>query len=253
MNWLDLGLILFILIFIIIGFKKGFMTSILSNFSFKINAILSFFLCKPVAFLLNRIFNLEGSIASHYSSNLLSASPDFATNLIEIPSEKLGGFVENTINQSGLSSFANRLTDLFLNNNSLYLKLHDSGLESRTLAEIISSSYANFFTTIISFAFSILLIYLIVFILRLITNKLRTIGFIKLVDNTFGIFYGLFQCLLTFIILSLIIKLMSGMQFMTGVVNYINSSAIGNLIYGQINSFIDNYLNFKDLFNSIFK
>ena len=47
MNWLDLGIILFIIIFLVIGLKKGFMTSLISNFSFKINALLSFFLCKP--------------------------------------------------------------------------------------------------------------------------------------------------------------------------------------------------------------
>lgn len=252
MNWLDLVLILLILIFLFIGFKKGFMTSVLSSFSFKINAIISFFLCKPLSIVLNKLFNIETLISNNYASKLISSSTDFSVNLLDIPSADLGSFVSNTINKSNLSNFTNSLTNLFLNNNSLYSTLHDSNHTTRTLADIISSAYGNFFITIISFISSILLIYLFVLLLRFITNKLRSIGFIKTVDNIFGIFFGLFQCFLFFIILSLIIKLMSGLSFMSGVINYINSSAIGDFIYGQISSFIDNYLNLNILFDSIF-
>ena len=46
MNWLDLALILFISIFLIIGIKKGFMSSFLSSFSFIAVAIGAFFLYK---------------------------------------------------------------------------------------------------------------------------------------------------------------------------------------------------------------
>ncbi len=253
MNWLDLGIILCVLIFLIVGFKRGFMTSLLSSFSFKINAILSFFLCRPIASILNKIFNLESSIASSYAARLSAASPDFSVNLLDIPSEELSSFISNTIDKSGLSTFTNRLTNLFLNKDSLYTTLHDSGHTSRTLSDIISSAFGNFFLTIISFITSIILIYLIVLLLRVITNKLRTIGFVKAVDNTFGLLYGLFQCFIVLVILSFIIKLLSALSFMQGVTTYINSSAVGNFIYGQINSFVDNYLNFGSLFNSMFK
>ena len=253
MNWLDFGLIIFAVIFLIIGLKRGFMTTILSSFSFSINLILSFFLCKPAASLLNGVFNLEGSIAGHYSSKLIQASSDFSINLLDISQNDLGSFVSNTINKSGLPDFANRLTNLFLNNSSLYSTLHESSHTSRTLADIMSSAYANFFTTIISFVTCVVLIYIIVWILGLIVNKLRTIGFIKVVDNILGLFYGLFRCFLVLIIISLVIKLMSPLSFMSGVISYINSSAIGKFIYGQLSSFIDNYLNFSDILKLIFK
>lgn len=253
MNWLDLGLIVFAIIFLIIGLKRGFMTTILSSFSFTINLILSFFLCKPMTNFLNGIFNLEGSIATSYSSKLIEASSDFSVNLLDIPESDLSSFVGNTINKSGLSNFTNRLTDIFLNRDTLYSTLHGSEHTTRTLAEIISSAYAGFFTTIISFVTCIFLIYIIVWILGLIVNKLRTIGFIKVVDNILGLFYGLFRCFIFLIIISLIIKLMSPLSFMSGVITYINSSAIGSFIYGQLSSFIDNYLNFADILKLIFK
>lgn len=253
MNWLDFGLIIFAIIFIIVGLKRGFMTTILSSFSFSINLILSFFLCKPMSNLLNGIFNLEGSIAGNYSSKLIQASSDFSVNLLEIPESNLSSFVENTINKSGLSNFANKLTNLFLNNNSLYSTLHNSSYTVRTLADIISSAFANFFTTIISFILCVIIIYIVVWILGLIVNKLRTIGFIKAVDDILGLIYGLFRCFISLIIISLVIKLISAFSFMSGVINYIHSSAIGNFIYGQISSFIDNYLNFSDIIKLIFK
>ena len=52
MNWLDLALVLFVIIFIIIGIKKGFMTSVLSNFSFGAIAIAAF--SRP-----NQLFNMD--------------------------------------------------------------------------------------------------------------------------------------------------------------------------------------------------
>lgn len=253
MNWLDLGLILFIILFIFIGFRKGFMTSLLSSFSFKINAIISFFLCKPISFLLNKIFNLKNIIANNYASKLIESSADFSKNLLEIPEGEFNSFISNTINNSGFSNFTNKLTNLFLNKSSLYSTLQNSNYSSRTLSDIISTAYASFFVTIISFVTSILLIYFIVWILGIITTKLREIGFIKIVDNILGVFYSLFRCLLIFIVLSLIIKLLTVFSFMSTIINYINSSAIGRFIYGQINNFIDNYLNFSDLFHSIFK
>lgn len=249
MNWLDLGLIICALVFIIIGIKRGFMTSLLSSFSLKINAILSFFLYKPISFVFNKLFNLESAIATHYASQLTNASSDFTTNLLEISETELTSFVGNTINKSGLSDFTNKLTNLFLNKPSLYSTLHSSSHTSRTLSDIISTSYASFFLTIISFITSILLLYFIVWILGIVVTKLRTIGLVKFVDNFLGLFYSLFRLLIILIILSLVIKLMSPLSFMSNVINYINSSAIGGFIYGQLNLFIDNFLNFNELIN----
>ena len=253
MNWLDAGLIILILIFVIVGLKKGFMTSILSTFSFKINAVLSFFICKPIAFIYNKLFNLENLISNNYANRLINSSVDFSKNLLDIPESELSSFVSNTINNSGLSGFTNKLTELFINNNDLYSTLHNSSHTSRTLADIMSSAYANFFLTIISFITSLILLYFIVWFLGVIVNKLRTIGFIKAVDNFLGLAYGLFRCFLCLIIVCLLIKLISGISFMSNVISYINSSAIGGFIYGQINIFIDHYLNIGDILKLIFK
>ena len=252
MNWLDLALFIFIAILLIVGIKKGFMTSVLSNFSFSINAILSFFLCKPIGWIYNKC-GLGNAIASSYAEKFITKSANFSRNLLELSEEALPDFVSYTLSEGGFSKFTKTLFEWFLNKPSLYNTLHSSGHTSRTISDILSTTYSSFFVTIISFVTSIILLYLIVWLFKMLVNKLRQIGFVKFVDNFLGALYGLFRCFLILIIVCLVIKLLSPFAFMESVTAYISDSFFGNLIYDQINSFIDNYLGFQDIINVVFK
>lgn len=252
MNWLDLVLLLFIIIFIIIGIKKGFMTSVLSNFSFGAIAIAAFFLYKPIASLLNNIFNLEGSIFNSYYDKLTAFSPDFERNLLSLEKSQLRPFIKSTLNSGAIPFIPKIMFQLFLNTRSLYSKLHSSGLESRNLGEIVSSSYANFFTTIISYIIIFIILCLVVLLFKLLIDKLRTIGFVKIVDNILGALYGALRCFLILVVICFIIKLMSPISFMKPVTNYISNSFFGNIIYGQITNLLDNFLGYTDIIKSIF-
>lgn len=253
MNWLDLAIFLFLIIFIIIGIRKGFMSSILSNFTFGVNALISFFLCKPISFVYNKWFGVGNAISSSYKERLLSSSDNFAVNLLSLEKAELNTFVKDTINSGNMSGFEKSMFRTFINKSSLYDTLQSSGHTSRSLADIISSAYSHFFVTIIAFVTSIVLVYLVVLLFRLLVNKLREHGFIKAVDNIFGAVYGVFRCLLCFIGICFVIKLISPLSFMKPVTNYISQSFSGNLIYSQINTFLDNYLNFNDIITFISK
>lgn len=252
MNWLDLGIVLFAAILIIIGIKRGFMKSFISHFSGILNLLLSIFLVKPFQWFFNKCFGLGDAIANHYSKDLLEASEDFGVNLLTIEEDGLRSFVSNALDQSGLAKIPRFFYDVFMNNKSLYSKLHESGLESRTLAQIISESLSNFFTTIIAFVTAFAFLYLVILLINLLVKKLREIGFVKVVDNTLGALYGLFQCFIVLIIICLILKLMSPFSFMDSVTNYINGSLIGRFIYSPINDFISNYLNLGELMRQLF-
>lgn len=252
MNWLDLGLILFITILLIIGIKKGFMTSVLSNFSFGMNALLSFFLCKPISHIYNWM-GVGGAISKSYAERALAASADFGTNLIGMSQETLSEFVSSTIDKGGFGGISKSMFKLFINKPTLYEELNASGHTTRSLADIISSSYSSFFVTIISFVTSVALLYLTVFLISLLVKKLREIGFVKVVDTTLGALYGLFKCFIVLVGICIVIKLLSPISFMSSVTNYISESFFGKLIYNQVNAFIDNYLSFSDIIKVIFK
>ena len=253
MNWLDLALIVFIIALIIVGIKMGFMSSVISHFSLGLNAFLSFFFCKPISYIYNNWFKLGGAIASSYKERLLASSAEFGTNLLEIPKSELGKFVRETINAGDMSGLEKFMFKTFINKSTLYDELHASSHATRSLSDIISSSYSTFFVTIIAFVTSMLILFGIVLLIKLLIKKLRQVGFVKIVDNTLGAMYGLFRALLVLVGLSLIIKLMSPLSFMNAVTNYINGSFLGRLIYGQINSFFDNFLSFKDIIALITK
>ena len=252
MNWIDLGVLIFAIILIVVGIKRGFMTSVINHFSGTLNLLLSFFLYKPIQWCFNRWFGVGDAIARHYSKDLIAECPDFAINLMDIPKNDLRKFVSGALRESGLSGVPRFFYNVFMNNNSLYSKLHNSGLESRTLAQIVSESLSAFFTTIIAFVTAFALLYLIIWLITLLVKKLREVGFIKAVDNTLGALYGIFQGFLILIIVCLVLKLMSPFHFMDAVETYINGSLSGRFIYAPINEIIDNYLNFGDLIRQIF-
>lgn len=252
MNWLDLALVLFAIIFIIIGIKKGFMTSVLSSFSFGAIAIAAFFLYRPILSLLNNWFGLENAMFDSYYDKLVAHSSDFEVNLIGLEKADLRPFVRSTLKCGAIPFIPRIMFNLFLNNRSLFAKLQDSGLESRNLGEIVSSSYASFFSVLIAFAITYILICLIVLLFKFIVNKLRNIGFVKVVDDILGSLYGVFRCFIILVIVSVIINLLAPMSFMEPVINYINGSFLGNLIYGQVNNIIDNLLGYSDIVLAIF-
>ena len=256
MNWLDLGIIIFLIIFVIVGIKRGLINSVLANFSLGVNCLISFFLCRPVKYIIGHWFKLSSTLYNHYMVGFegLEQNANLTANLMTVPEESLRSTVDLAINEGQLSFIPKTMFKLFLNKRNLYETLHtaDPMPESRTVAEIISQAYSNFFVTLIAFAITLTVVFVTVKLCQLLVKKLRTIGFVKVVDNSLGALYGVFRCFIVLIVICTIIKFMSSFSFMTGVINYINSSLFGQFIYAQINDFVDNYLSFSDVIASIF-
>lgn len=258
MNWLDLGIFVLVVVFIILGIKRGLMSSVLSNFSLSLNCLFSMFLSHPIAFIFNKLFKIGPSIQSHYYNSFLAKEQNtyLFKNLVEVYNKEGAAVLKDTvttaINEADLNGVPKTMFKMFLNKKNLGETLTNAGYESRTVADIISQSYAKFFVTIISFLTALAIVYLLVFIFKKLATKLRTVGFVKGVDNTFGAFYGVFRCFIALVIACCIIKVLSPFSFMNGVINYINGSLFGKLLYGRINDFINNYLSFSDIVSSIF-
>ena len=124
MNWLDLGILIFALILIIIGAKRGFMTSVINHFSAFINILLSIFLYKPIGNLLEKWFGMSTAITNHYSNKLLESSADFGVNLLTVPQESLHDFVSTTMDASGIKKVPRFFYNIFMNNSSLYIRCY---------------------------------------------------------------------------------------------------------------------------------
>ena len=188
-NWLDLGIIIVSLVLIIISIKRGFMSSVLSNFNLSTNAFISFLLCKPIRLLLN-YFGAGEAIRSSYMDKLVSSNARFATNLIELSESELPSFVSSTIQDSNLTGVSKFMFGRYANTKNLYTALHESGLETRTLGDIVSESLSRFFITVISFVAALILVYIALKIIENVVEKLRKIGAVRFVDGLLGAIYG---------------------------------------------------------------
>lgn len=252
MNWLDLGIIVFVIIFIVIGVKRGLMTSVLSNFSLSVNCLISVFFHKPIAFIFNKLFRIGPAIYNHFNEKFLAKSVNLATNLMTVSKDNLKSVVTMAINDGEFGFFQKTMFKVFINKKNLYDTLQSKGYESRTVANIIAQTYSSFFVTILAFVTSLIILYGLVFIFTKCSEKLRENGSVKIVDNSLGAIYGLFQCFISLIIICLIINLLSPFNFMDSVINYINGSFFGRFLYKIINEFMNNYLSFSDIISSIF-
>ena len=251
MNWLDIGIIIVCLILIIISIKRGFMSSVLSNFNLSTNAFISFFLCKPIKILINHFGGGEAIRAAYYEK-LVASNACFETNLIGLAESELPTFVSSTLENSSLTGVSKFMFRRYANTSTLYSTLQESGLETRTLGNIVSESLSKFFITVISFVVALILVFIVLKVIEKLVEKLRKIGAIRVVDGLLGAVYGAFRCLILFTVLCVIIKLMSPLSFMKSVTDYISSSMFGKVIYDQINTFIDRYLNFQQIIQSVF-
>lgn len=241
MNWIDAILLVILIVFVSIGFWKGFIFSILSMFSAFINFVLAIFLTRPVTNLLNSWFGLEGGLTNAFSNKITSMGEGFSTNLVGMTDSEISTHVSSTLKESNFP-----MQNLF--KSMLNIKADQiADKTSLTLNDILSKSLGSFFSLIISFVIVFLLIYLVLWIISLISKKAKEVDGIRIVDRLLGVVFGLVKGALTIAFVFAILSFFSEDGVLEPVFNYINNSAIGSWAYQNINTLVDKYLNFDTL------
>ena len=245
MNWIDIGIIAVLLIFICIGFWKGFIFSILSLFGTFINFIISLVLTKPTYLLLNKWFKLESAIQSKLTKSISSMNDGFNSNLLEMSNSEANNHISKTLNDSDFP--LNKLFDKLIN-----IKTENiTNKEELTLTNILSESLSKFFSLAISFVVIFALIYLILFLLTIITKKIKEIETIRVTDRILGVLFGIINGSITIIFIIGFIALFREDGIFESIINYIKDSTIGGFAYTYINQFIDKYITLENVVKTI--
>lgn len=247
MNWIDVAIIVILLIFIGVGFWKGFIFSILSMFGTFINFVISIILTKPTSLLLNNWFHLETAIENKLTKSIAGMNEGFNTNLIGMSKSEISKHVSTTLENSDFP--LNNLFDKLININPDKVS-HKSEL---TLNHILSDSLSKFFTLIISFAIIFALIYLILFIITIVTKKIKEIESIRITDRILGVLFGAIKGAITIIFIIGFIALFKEDGIFDSVVLYIKDSTIGGFAYSHINTFVDKYITLENVVKTIKK
>lgn len=238
MNWIDIGIIVILIVFIAIGFWKGLIFSLLSVFSTFVNFCISIFLARPITNLLNNWFGMESSMCKGFMSKFSSATPLFDTNMVGMTKSEISSHISKTLSE-GKVPFKKLL--------SAMIKISPEQIEAKescTLNEILSKSFSAFFSLIIGFIISFAIIYLILWIISLLTNKAREIDGIRITDRILGVLFGLIKGFLFVAFLFSILSFFNEDGSLKSVFDYINQSQLGSWIYNVVKTLVDKYLNF---------
>lgn len=245
MNWIDLIILIILVVFVAVGFWKGFIFSILSMFSFFINFAISLFLTRPVTNLLNSWFGLESGLTNAFSNKILSMGEGFSTNLVGMTDSEISSHVSKTLESADFPF--KRMFEGMLNIKADQI----ADKASLTLNDILSKSLGSFFSLIISFIIIFLLIYLVLWIISLISKKAKQVDGIRIVDRILGVLFGLVKGFLSIAFVFAILSFFSEDGLLKEVFSYINQSAIGSFIYQNVNTLVDTYLNFDTLSKAV--
>lgn len=241
MNWIDIIIIAIMLVFIAIGFWKGFIFSILSIFSAFINFVISILLTRPVTNLFNSWFGLEGALTKGFEGKLTSMHDGFNLNMVGMTDSQISTHISTTLEESNFP-LKNMFEKLLTVNSE---KIADQ--TSITLNDILSNSLGSFFSLIISFVIIFIIIYLILFLISKISKKAKEIDGIRITDRILGVVFGIVKGALVVIGLFAILSFFKEDGALEPVFKYISNSEMSSWIYSNINTLVDKYITLDNI------
>lgn len=198
----DLIIVIAILSFVFIGYKKGLTGSLLKLLSFVISIILAFVLYKPV-------------------SNLIIEKTQISDTIKSTLAEKVGieNNTENADSDIPKSMMENINADIE----------HATEEAKARVVDDSTKTVVNLLSALIVF----LLVRLILFIVSIFVNQITKLPILKQVDQIGGIAYGLLEGVVIVYIVLGIISLTSVLWNESSIVTAVTKSALGNTLYNN--------------------
>lgn len=203
----DLIIVATILLFILLGYKKGLTGSLIKLASFAIALVLAFMLYKPVASMVMENTQIDENIQSKIIDTFGVEVEQKENNESKMPTTMLED----------------------INNN-----IENATAEARN--EIVETTAKETSITIIYFGSGLAIFIItrfVLFIISLFAKGITSLPILKQVDKAGGIIYGAVEGLVIIFILLSIISLMSVVWIDNPVILAIDKSSIGNMLYNN--------------------
>lgn len=204
----DLIIIAVLVLFISIGYKRGFTGSLIKLASFAIALVLAFVLYKPVA----NIVRENTSIDEKIESSIIDT----------FSKEKDEEEVENTENlpESIVQNISN--------------EIENATIDARNnIVEQTAKSTTNTIINVGSGLVIFIAVRFILFIVSLFVREITKLPIIKQIDKTGGIIYGLIEGMVIIFIILGIISLTSIVWSNNVMVTAVTKSTIGEILYNN--------------------
>lgn len=216
--WVDIAILGIILLFAIVGLIKGFMKTLLSFAGTVLAIVLAYFLTKPV------VTALAGSnIESFVSEKVLSVLSGIGGMMTtEIPSyEVLVELLSASVPVYVAESLANSISEYI------------GTAADQTLAELLTPGLTNIVLNIIVFIILFIAFMIVFAILKSVAKAFKSIKIIDFIDKVLGFALGAILGVAFVYFVLLIFTFLTGMEGITPIIDAINTSKIGSIMYNQ--------------------
>ena len=226
MNVIDIVLICALVLFGLIGFAKGFLTTLLSFVGSLLSIVASTFVAKPLAGLLNSWFHIGVGIGNAVSGQIGEFFTEFAS---ATGSEILA----NHCSASGMLKAA---FQFLINPDTTYTR--------DEVINTIGTSTGNIATIAIALIVSFILIKIIILILAKIFDAAKKkSSAINGLDKFLGFITGLVKCFIIYSVLCIIASLLQNIPAVASALDTVfNGSNVAKPIYDFITNLTQSYL-----------
>lgn len=193
-GYIDIGIIVFALIMLIIGWKCGFLNVLLKIANFLCSLIMSFVLCPKFADFLGLFF--KEPIYNHYY-NKVWASEKLQALTSEADAQ---GQIQAVLQDSGVPKFIAKIL-------SKQITVDDMETFKEQIASGFGNTVSKIILTVIAFFVLLIGLTIIFFILKKILNKFRENKAFKYIDGTLGL---IFYTVLAFAIVTILMAIAHG-------------------------------------------
>jgi len=187
---LDIAIVLVLVIFAIIGLKKGFLHQVLSLFSWVVCIFVAVLVAKYVAGWINGIYNFSGLIGGKIEESLIKSNEFFAktvSSFENFPAE--GGGAKNIINSipEGTNGFLSQIIKLVFTHSSVDMA------SEQTIASFVGASLGHISMVIISGILVFIVLMIVVALLRKLIDKIAKTKIIGGLNKILGVVLGLIK------------------------------------------------------------
>lgn len=245
-GWLDVGILLLVLFFVLIGMWRGLVGSLVKLLGGVVRFVLAVLLTKPIVKLIS-LTSLNEQMFGKLTIKYSGISDKFNVNLVGMGESELNTFVREALADAKIPRiFRGMLQNFFGVSPELI-----ATKESVTLAELMGVAVGNIILLAITFV--------VLFVVFWLFSKLAAKWSIKhsrkhtvfaKANKWLGGAFGFVRALIVLFIVFVGISILSNFNFMSGVVDTVNSSLVGNFLYRVSNGLIKSSFDIKSFVES---
>lgn len=231
---IDIAIVVALVIFGIIGFKKGFLKSIVSLFSWIVCLIVAVLTAKYVAGWINKIYDFTGLIGEKIAEGLNSSNEFFATAINQFSSKEeiISALPAET------NSFLAQLIKVIFNNTAVDMSSTD------TIASVLGASMGHICMVIIAGVLTFIILMIVVKLLSKLFDKVASTKILGGLNKILGLIFGLIKACCIIIIGNCILIALSLVPAINGFLTPIiqDNTHVERFVYNKTDEYVEEYI-----------